>query len=164
MGQYHYTVNLDKREYLDPHKFGDGLKLMECGASGGGTLMALAVLLAEQNRGGARGGGDLHPWTEAERWGEDRTLPVTGREDYLMTEIVGRWAGDRVTIIGDYWEAENDPVAAAVDGGPWSERSGEEWTDISEDVLAAMRLDYYTNRDYAEQEATRAKLRADMII
>ena len=29
MGQYHYTVNLDKKEYLVPHKLGDGLKLLE---------------------------------------------------------------------------------------------------------------------------------------
>ena len=28
-GQYYLPVNLDKGEYLDPHKLGDGLKLME---------------------------------------------------------------------------------------------------------------------------------------
>ena len=29
MGQYHLTVNLDKKEFLMPHKFGVGLKLLE---------------------------------------------------------------------------------------------------------------------------------------
>lgn len=46
MGQYHKVVNLDKQEYLNPHDFGDGLKLMEFGCSAQGTLSALAGLLA----------------------------------------------------------------------------------------------------------------------
>ncbi len=46
MGQYHKVVNLDKPEYLNPHDFGDGLKLMEFGNSAYGTLSALAGLLA----------------------------------------------------------------------------------------------------------------------
>lgn len=77
MGQYHKIVNLDKRQYLHPHAFGDGLKLVEFGSAGEGTMMALAVLLATDN---GRGGGDLksnHP-------------------------LVGSWAGDRIVIAGDY--------------------------------------------------------------
>ncbi len=31
MGQYYYIVNIDKHEYLHPHKFNDGLKLLEAG-------------------------------------------------------------------------------------------------------------------------------------
>lgn len=45
MGQYYKTVNIDNNELLHPHKFGDGLKLMEFGASSNGTLTALATLL-----------------------------------------------------------------------------------------------------------------------
>lgn len=45
MGQYHYIVNLTKREFLHPHQFGNGLKLMEFGNSQGGVLAALAMLL-----------------------------------------------------------------------------------------------------------------------
>ncbi len=45
MGQYHKVVNLDKQEYLNPHDFGDGIKLMEFGGSAHGTLSALAGLL-----------------------------------------------------------------------------------------------------------------------
>lgn len=29
MGQYYMVMNLAKKEYLHPHHFGDGLKLME---------------------------------------------------------------------------------------------------------------------------------------
>ena len=77
MGQYYHIVNLDKKQYLHPHKFGDGLKLREFGASGDGTMMALAALLADGN---GRGGGDLH---------SDHPL-------------IGSWAGDRIVIAGDY--------------------------------------------------------------
>ena len=45
MGQYFLIVNLDKKEYLHPHKFGDGLKLLEFGCSSQGTLTALTLLL-----------------------------------------------------------------------------------------------------------------------
>ncbi len=50
MGQYHKVVNLDKQEYLHPHQFGDGLKLMEFGGSAQGTLSALAGLLLLDNQ------------------------------------------------------------------------------------------------------------------
>ena len=79
MGQYHVVANLDKKEFLHPHHFGDGLKLMEFGNSCEGTMTGLAVLLAEQN---GRGGGDLrseHP-------------------------VIGSWARDRIVIAGDYYE------------------------------------------------------------
>lgn len=61
MGQYYYVVNVTKRQFLHPHKFGDGLKLMEFGASGGGTMLGLAVLLADGN---GRGEGT---WTATTR-------------------------------------------------------------------------------------------------
>jgi len=77
MGQYYIVVNLDKEQYLYPHEFGDGLKLLEFGASAEGTMMGLAILLADGNN---RGGGDLHS------------------DD----SIIGSWAGDRIVIAGDY--------------------------------------------------------------
>ncbi len=152
MGQYHFICNIDRQEYLHPHDLGDGLKLMEFGASGDGAMLALAVLLAEQNKGGARGGGDLHPWTGGPGY-EGREVEQTGDEDRLMSDIVGRWAGDRIAIIGDYWE-DSDPVAAELQGGPWSEdrENGEtEWTNISADALAAIRMDHYVNKQHAER-------------
>ena len=77
MGQYYLIVNIDKEQYIHPHAFGDGLKLMEFANSQYGTLCGLAVLLADGNN---RGGGDL-------------------RSD---AEIIGSWAGDRIVVAGDY--------------------------------------------------------------
>jgi hypothetical protein len=82
MGQYFYCVNLDKKQYLHPHAFGDGLKLLEFGASACGTLTALAILLSDGN---GRGCGDLH-------------VP----EDHPLVELVGSWCGDRIVVAGDY--------------------------------------------------------------
>ena len=70
-------MNLDKKEYIHPHRFGDGLKLTEFGPSGDGTMFALAVLLADGN---GRGSGDVHS------------------DD----PIIGSWAGDRIVVAGDY--------------------------------------------------------------
>lgn len=78
MGQYFKPINLDKRELLHPHKFGDGIKLGEFGASGCGTMHGLALLLSD----GDEDGGHRKP-----------------------TPIIGSWAGDRIVIAGDYAEA-----------------------------------------------------------
>jgi hypothetical protein len=103
---------MDKHEYLHPHEFGDGLKLMEFGSSGQGTMMALAVLLATSN---GRGGGDFR-----------------GHDHH---GFVGRWAGDRITIIGDYHE----PTDAGGEDNPWQEGE-QKWTDISIDVRGMLSL------------------------
>lgn len=79
MGQYYRIVNLDKMEYLHPHKLGDGLKLMEFGCSSDGTMTGLALLLSDGN---GRGGGDM--------------VKAAGGD------MDGRWAGDRIVIAGDY--------------------------------------------------------------
>ena len=57
MGQYYKIVNVKKKQYLTPHTFGDGAKLMEFGMSANGVLAGLAILLADGN---GRGGGDLN--------------------------------------------------------------------------------------------------------
>jgi hypothetical protein len=91
MGQYWKPVNLDKREFINPHKLGCGLKLWEQLANHPGTGTALLILQAAMPEG--RGGGDLE-------------------ED----EVIGRWAGDRVVLIGDYAEdsdLKNSPVKAS---------------------------------------------------
>lgn len=82
MGQYHLVVNLDKREFISPHKLGAGLKLMEQAFTSPGSAGALLILLACSN---GRGGGDF---------GEDNVS-----ED---ERIAGRWAGDRIAVVGDY--------------------------------------------------------------
>ena len=91
MGQYHRLVNMDRQEFLDCHALGDGLKLAEQVSSGpGGVASALLVLLAASN---GRGGGDL--------------------PDDMATEenrVVGRWAGQRIAMVGDYAEDDDFPT------------------------------------------------------
>jgi hypothetical protein len=120
MGQYHYPVNWDRKEYLDPNTFGDGLKLLEFGSSANGTLTGLAVLLASSNQGGARGGGDLHPWHGGPGYGgrENEVIVNARYEQALMECIVGRWATDRVSILGDYHTTEEIPADVAT--APWT--------------------------------------------
>ena len=77
MGQYYKIVNVKKKQYITPHTFGDGAKLMEFSMSANGVLAGLAILLADGN---GRGGGDLNS----------------------ENEIVGSWAGDNIVIAGDY--------------------------------------------------------------
>jgi hypothetical protein len=85
MGQYHLVVNGTKRQFLHPHRLGDGLKLMEFGNSAGGVMTGLAILLAVSN---GRGGGDLHS----------------------ENELIGSWGGDRIAIVGDYAEDTDLPL------------------------------------------------------
>lgn len=80
MGQYHRIVNLDKREYLDPYKLGSGAKAWE--QFHNYPSKALIILISSSN---GRGGGDLE-----------------GPE-----KVLGRWAGDRIAMIGDYSERED---------------------------------------------------------
>ena len=82
MGQYHVTVNLTKREFLYPHTLGCGLKLLEQVDTVAGIPTALMVLLACSN---GRGGGDFTEYDEC-------------------PNIIGRWAGDRIAVVGDYAE------------------------------------------------------------
>ena len=89
MGQYHYIVNLDKLEYIDPLRLGIGLKAWEQIANNPSTPQALFALLICSND---RGGGDLHGSHE----GPDRVL--------------GRWAGDRIAVVGDYAEDGDLPA------------------------------------------------------
>ena len=76
MGQYHFLVNLDKREYVMPHRMGHGLKAWEILMSVGTKEAAVLLLVAPESRGG----GDIH------------------------SDLAGRWHGDRVLFVGDYAE------------------------------------------------------------
>ena len=90
MGQYYKIVNLDKEQYLNPHKFGCGLKLVEFTGCAHGPLEALGILLAHSN---GRGGGDI---------------AIHNDVDFLTNEersLIGSWAGDRIVTAGDYDDA-----------------------------------------------------------
>lgn len=112
MGQYWIPVNLDKREYIHPHKLGSGLKLWEQLASSPGVGAALIILTAAMPE--ARGGGDLdldENWHGPERPATSRG-PGKMPGDYptIARRTIGRWAGDRIAIVGDY--AKRDDLAA----------------------------------------------------
>jgi hypothetical protein len=51
MGQYYEIVNIDKREYLDPHTMGCGAKLMEWSYNRTEISLALMNLLADRWKG-----------------------------------------------------------------------------------------------------------------
>ena len=101
MGQYYKIVNLTKRQWLSSHTFGDGLKLMEFGASGGGMMMAFAPLLADGN---GRGGGDIFSskYRREERKYVDKKRKSFPQAEKFNSPLIGSWAGDRIIIAGDY--------------------------------------------------------------
>lgn len=121
MGQYHLTVNLDKREFVHPHKLASGLKLWEQLACEMGPGKALIILLAHPER---RGGGDFDVETDVAR------------------RTIGRWRGDRIAIVGDYAE-DGDLLHNAKPGDtPASEiYENEAWTDITDDVCAVIEAE-----------------------
>lgn len=98
MGQYHQVYNLDKKEFVNPHNINCGLKLWEQIGFEKSTADVVFLLLANSN---GRGGGDVpaHP-------------------------LIGRWAGDRIVVQGDYAEV-TDP--GFIDG-----EKLESYEDISE--------------------------------
>jgi len=113
MGQYWIPVNLDKKEYVNPHKLGAGLKLREQLATHPSTGEALVVLCAAMPE--LRGGGDLKE-----------------------AEIVGRWAGDRIALVGDY--AEDSDLAAEFEASKIYGQCnrGGTYTDITNDVCVVI--------------------------
>ena len=91
MGQYYLTVNLDKKEVLMPHKLGVGLKLVEQLGSTDSTPNALFILLTCSN---GYGGGDL----------KDNS-----------NQMVGRWGGDKIAVVGDYAQPDDLPLMFGAD-------------------------------------------------
>jgi hypothetical protein len=109
MGQYHLLVNSDKKEFVNPRMLDMGMKQIEhCGFLG--DLPLIQYLLTTASPG--RGGGDFKL--------EDNR------------EFIGRWAGDRVFILGDYTE-ENDVPKVRAAHKFWLAIHAKEtnWTDIS---------------------------------
>lgn len=131
MGQYYMVVNLTKKQFISPNKFGDGLKLLEFGCSGNGTMTALSLLLASGN---GRGGGDL--------------MPHDNDQYEKVMKIVGSWVGDKIAIIGDY----SDGVAVGLDEVVMYDTIKEpEWTDVSAEIREVMAFDPYIEAEMAEE-------------
>ena len=121
MGQYYKVFNKTKKEYLTPHTFGNGFKLMEFTSDGRGILQGLSLLLANGN---GRGGGDHHS----------------------DSEIIGRWSGDNITIDGDY---ADDTLWAKLDKDGENYEKG--WKDISKDVYRVLLQDSWIGKEMEER-------------
>lgn len=125
MGQYYKIVNIKKKQYITPHTFGDGAKLMEFSMSANGVLAGLSILLADGN---GRGGGDLHS----------------------ENDIVGSWAGDNIVIAGDY--ADDGKFVKDVDRNLYNVATSE-GEDISLKVLDALFDDSYFFEQFRKNSA-----------
>lgn len=107
MGQYWIAVNLDKREFIDAHSLGCGIKLWEMLANHPSPSEGLMVLCAAMPE--PRGGGDFdleENWHGPERIapGPHSCSPGPMPDTYpeIAKATIGRWAGDRIAIVGDY--------------------------------------------------------------
>ena len=125
MGQYYKIVNIKKKQYITPHTFGDGAKLMEFSMSASGVLAGLAILLADGN---GRGGGDLHS----------------------ENDIVGSWAGDNIVVAGDY--ADEGKFVKEADRNLYCLATNE-GEDISIKVLDALFDDQYFFSEFRKNRA-----------
>lgn len=166
MGQYWRAVNLDKGEFVSPYKLDSGAKLWEQLASAH-VGRALIILVAAHRV--QRGGGDLdltRNWHGKERTFPDHnTTPGPMPEDYqtVAARTIGRWAGDRIAMVGDYAEDSDLPkkFKAASIYGKCSEDGG--LTDVTEDVARVIehelqgefvKTKYGTEWKEAEQNTT----------
>lgn len=89
MGQYFAAMNPDKQEFVCPWCIGGGAKLWEWAANPQGAIFCL--LLRRSDEGG---GGDFYGYRQGCGEGGAIQCPVS--------PIAGRWAGDRVVLVGDY--------------------------------------------------------------
>lgn len=123
MGQYWISVNLDKNEYFSSWELDTGAKLWEQLANPL-TSAAWVVLLAAERE--ERGGGDLEMGEDGSEYAE------------IARRIVGRWAGDRVAMVGDYAEDSDllpDDHAASIYQAC---RGGDGWENITPDLLTVL--------------------------
>jgi len=158
VGAYYLVVCPARRQYLHAHRFGDGLKLLEQGASGSGTMLGLAVLLADGN---GRGGGDLRS----------------------ESPLIGSWAGHGVVLASDYADdgkhvppedivAYRNSVAKDKAVRDWLKSKGQKlddvvpnlyhvaercYEDISDKVILALCDDPYERKALIERGAEAAK-------
>jgi len=97
MGQYFRAVNLTKNEYVCPWEIGGLAKLWEWCVNPQAGIFPFLLRKSTDS-----GGGDID-------------------KEY---ETAGRWAGDRIALIGDYDASRL-----------WDELERGGWTDISEQLL-----------------------------
>jgi hypothetical protein len=133
MGQYHVLVNYDKKEIVHPYGLGLGAKQVEQLGAFKGTIADAMYLLV-------------------------MTSPNAGGGDLPMTSVSGRWAGDRVMIVGDYTQDSDVPSIPNA-----SKLYSGDYTDIADQVAEALQVAFGRNvresgwhPDYVDKEETHA--------
>lgn len=138
MGQYHRLYNLDRKEYVEPYALGLGAKQYEhtgCKASLSDAMYMLVM-----------------------------TSPASGGGDWTPTPMSGRWAGDRVVVVGDYTQAD------AIPGYPDANTiyGSKEFKDISTEVATALGLAWdikfrVTSQGFVERATLSDEDRAELM-
>ena len=124
-------------------------------------MVALLALLACSN---GRGGGDFAdglaymPKGKTFEW-------VTTNAGYaeIAHNFIGRWAGDRIAVIGDYAEPEDIPNCNAKE---IIDRLEKDYTDISDQILPIVEKACgvkITGEGWRQKEAERA-MRPDLVL
>lgn len=116
MGQYYFITNVDRKEFLDPFKLGSGMKAWEQLANDMPSKALMVLVLSSPQK---RGGGDLQD-----------------------NPAIGRWAGDRIIMVGDYAE-EGDHTTIPVQDifsfcSKYETEAKEHWVDITELVIPVL--------------------------
>lgn len=130
MGQYFKAVNATKREFVCPWCLGGGAKLWEWAASAKGSIFVVLLRRSTESGGGDYNAGgtvelDMSKHTTASL---HETIMAGVRKEgapFTPDEIVGRWAGDKVYLVGDY------------DDSKLYELASEEFNNISPQVASA---------------------------
>jgi hypothetical protein len=147
MGQYFKAVNLDKREVVCPWCLSGGAKLWEWAANPQGAVFTLLL-----RKSSASGGGDYYGYrtqdieldTGSAKRAQESLLeafrsaaPQEGGPILSQPgSIVGRWAGDRVVLVGDYDDSKIWDEVPTYDN--ISEELVETWNDFIE--IAELKL------------------------
>ena len=126
MGQYFKVINQTKKEVLNPHTFGNGLKLWEFVSDGNGVLQGLGLLLAEGH------------------------VEYDKNNELKPSTIIGRWHGDSITILGDYARDKkgNNIYDTMLDSKGELKKS---WKDISVETYKTLLKDTWIGSRKAEQ-------------
>ena len=119
MGQYHALVNFDKKEYLNPSSIALMAKQWEHQsdpqyAFAGSLSDALYILVM--------------------------TSPNRGNGDMPLTPVSGRWAGDRVMVLGDY--TEDSDLPEEMNGGSLNEIVYDTYKEIGAEMREAFSIVY----------------------
>jgi hypothetical protein len=108
MGQYFMIVNIDKKEFVHPHRIGAGLKFWEICANNSARVVPFLL------RSSAEGGGG-----DADEWHDPQPAGVV--DDAASSNTCGRWAGDRIIITGDYDTPSYEITVAEARADGWGE-------------------------------------------